>query len=145
MNKNPLTLITLLVALGLILSACASTGTTTNLAGTSWKLVSYGPAKNQTPAAPGIDTSLDFSADGQLKGNVGCNQFSGDYKVKGEKIVFGSLVSTLIACPEPQMTQESIVFQAMTGTASFEVKDNTLTIHDTSGTNSIKFSSVKNK
>ena len=144
MNKITLTLITLLVASALILSACASQGSS-SLAGTTWKLVSYGAVGNQILAAPGIATSLSFDADGQVSGNMGCNQFSGTYKVKSGKIVYGSLSSTLMACPEPQMTQESTSFQVMTGAVRFEVKDNTLTIYDASGATSIQFSNVVSK
>jgi heat shock protein HslJ len=145
MTKITLTIITLLVASGLILSACASKGASASLAGTSWKLVSYGPVGKQIPAAPGIKTSLGFGADGKVSGNVGCNQFSGNYEVKEGKIIFGLLASTLMACSEPQMTQESTSFQLMTGTVSFEVKGNTLAIYDASDGISIKFSGVENK
>ena len=137
--------ISFLVASGLILSACAANGPTDTLAGTFWKLVSYGKAENQTPAAPGIEKSLDFGSDGKVKGNVGCNQFSGNYELKNGKIDFGKLVSTLMACPEPQMTQERMVFQVMAGTASAEIRGNSLTISDASGANSIKLLSVNNK
>ena len=145
MTKITLTIIALLVASGLILSACASRGTSPSLAGTSWKLVSYGPVGKQIPATPGIKTSLGFGADGKVSGNVGCNQFSGNYEVKEGKIIFGLLASTLMACSEPQMTQESTSFQLMTGTVSFEVKGNTLAIYDASDGISIKFSGVENK
>jgi heat shock protein HslJ len=116
LNKITLTIITILVAAGLTLSACASQTTSPNLSGTSWALVSYGNKDNQTPDAPGIQMSLIFGADGQVSGNLGCNGFSGNYEVKGGKLVFGLLASTLMACPEPQMTQEGSAFQVLTGT-----------------------------
>ena len=70
MNKPTLTILTLLITLGLLLSSCGSQITPACLPGTSWKLVSYGPAGNQTPAASGIDTSLDFGKDGTVSGNL---------------------------------------------------------------------------
>ncbi|HEX7619781.1 MAG TPA: hypothetical protein VF359_01125, partial [Anaerolineales bacterium] len=60
MNKVTLTIITILLATGLTLSACASPTTSASLSGTSWVLVSYGRAGSQTPAASGIRTSLIF-------------------------------------------------------------------------------------
>jgi len=145
MKKISLTIIIILVASGFILSACTSNGTSAGLTGTSWRLVSYGTVKNLTPAAPGIETSLNLSEDGQASGNFGCNGFSGDYKVKNGTLVFGPLASTLMACAEPQMTQESTAFQVMAGTVGFEVEGNTLTIHDAGGTFAILLSRIENK
>ena len=145
MNKITLAIITLLVASGLILSACTSGGASADLKGTSWTLVSYGPAENQTPAAPGVETSLIFGTDGRVSGNLGCNSFGGNYEVKNGSLVFSQTISTMMACQEPQMTQESTAFQVMTGTVSFKLEGNTLTIYDTSGAIAIMFSSVASK
>ena len=145
MRKITLSNIALLVAAGLILSACASKGASAILAGTSWKLVSYGPVENQIPAALGVETRVYFGIDGQVSGSVGCNQFSGNYEEIGGKITFSMLVSTMMACPELQMTQESTAFQVMSGTVDFELEGNTLTIFDASGETSIMLSAVDNK
>ena len=144
MNKITLAIITILTASGLALSACASRGIISALAGTSWKLVSYGATGNQTPAAPGVESSLIFGSDGQVSGNLGCNGFGGEYEVKDGQLVLGPLVSTLMACPEPQMTQESTAFQVLTGTVLFEVAGDTLTIYDASGLIAITLSQVVN-
>ena len=145
MNKNPLTLLTILVAAGLLLSACTPAATSPDLAGSSWKLVSYGPAGNQTPAASGIPTSLTFGQDGQVSGNLGCNGFSGGYEMKGGTIVLGALASTLMACPEPQMTQEGIAFQVLAGTLPLELSGNTLTIHAASADLALTLARIENK
>jgi heat shock protein HslJ len=145
MKKAALFTVVFLISAGSFLSACGSKKTSADLSGTSWTLVSYGPTGSQTPAAPGIKTSLNFGNDGQVSGNVGCNGFSGSYEVKGGTIVFGPLAATLMACPEPQMTQEGTVFQVMSGTVHFEVAGNTLTIHDASEVNAITFTSIENK
>jgi heat shock protein HslJ len=143
LNKITLAIITFLVAAGSVLSACTAKGTSADLTGTSWKLISYGTAGNQTPAAPGIETSLTFGKYGQASGNLGCNSFSGDYEVKDGSIVFGLLASTLMECPEPQMTQEGTVFQVMIGTVRFEAAGNTLTIYDASGAIAITLSRIE--
>lgn len=129
MHKITLLLITILAASGILLSACNSNGTPADLAGTSWKLVSYGPADSQTPAAAGVETSLNFDKDGQVNGNLGCNEFAGDYSLKDGKIIFGMLAATEMACPDPQMTQESTAYQVMNGTVLYEVKGETLIIY----------------
>ena len=145
MNKITFTIITILAATGLVLSACASLGNPAGLAGTSWKLVSYGSAGNLTPAAQGVETSLIFGPDGQASGNLGCNGFSGGYEEKGGNIVFGPLASTLMACPEPRMTQEGTAFQVLTGTVNFELAGNTLTIYGASGAIFITLSLIENE
>jgi heat shock protein HslJ len=140
MKKITLTILVLLVATGMILSACASTVTTADPSGASWRLVSYGEAGKQTLAAAGIETSLVFGKDGKVNGNMGCNSFSGNYKLKGTNIIFSQTISTLMACPEPQMTQEGTAFQVMNGTARLQIDNNTLTIYAASGGNAITLS-----
>ena len=140
MNKLPLIFITLVVIAGLILSACASQGTSAGLTGTSWKLVSYGPVGKQTPAAAGIQTSLDFGKDGRVSGNMGCNSFGGNYQVRGGNIVFSQIVSTMMACQGPQMDQEGATLKVMNGTAHFQLDGNMLTIYAASGDNAITLS-----
>ena len=131
MNKSALSLITFLGACGLVLAACASAGTQAGLAGTSWKLVSYGPAG--TPAAPGIDTNLDFATDGTVNGNMGCNSFGGNFEVKNDTIVFSQVISTMMACQGPQMMQEGTAFKVMNGTVHFQISGKMMTIRAASG------------
>jgi heat shock protein HslJ len=144
MNKISLTILTILVASSLVLSDCVARTDPATLGGTSWTLVSYGSVDNQTPAAAGIQTRLIFSANGQVSGNLGCNSFSGNYEVKAGKLVFGPLASTLMACPEPQMTQESTAFQVLTGTVRFTVAGSALTIYDISSAIVLTLSRVAN-
>jgi heat shock protein HslJ len=145
MNKKLMAILTLLVFSGLILSACAEHGSSPSLAGSSWKLVSYGAAQNQTAATAGIQTNLDFGTDGNVNGNMGCNTFGGKYEVNNGAILFSQIASTLKACPEPQMTQEGTAFQVMDGSVRFEVEGDTLTIHAADSANAIKLSRMQSK
>jgi len=140
MNKVALTVITLLTISGMLLSACASQGFPTSLPGTSWKVVSYGPAGSQTPAAPGVDTNLDFGKDGTVNGNLGCNSFSGKYQVTNGNIIFSMMISTMMACLGPGFTQEGICLKIMNGTVRYTVAGNKLTLYAASGDNTITFS-----
>ncbi len=130
MNKLILILLPLMLVCALTLSACGSSDA---LAGTSWTLVSYGDPANPTAAVSGVDTNLDFAQDGTLGGSMGCNSFGGDYKVKGSQIVFGSLFSTMMACDEPLMSQETATFAVMSGTVDFAINGNNLTITSADG------------
>jgi heat shock protein HslJ len=139
MTKITLIPLTLLFVSGLLLSACASQGIQAGLPGTSWKLVSYGPAGKQTSAAAGIDTSLDFGKDGTVNGNLGCNSFSGNYQVTNGNIVFSMMISTMMACIGPQMNQEDAGLKIMNGTVRYTVAANKLTLFAAKGDNSITF------
>lgn len=125
MQKRILFILPLVLVAAAALSACASGN---SLAGTTWTLVSYGDAANPTGAAAGVDTSLTFNKDGTVGGNMGCNGFGGDYSIKGETITFGNLISTMMACEEPRMSQETTTFSVMNGEVAYAIDGSTLTL-----------------
>lgn len=114
-----------LLLVSLLLPACTSQEK--SLQG-SWSLTSYGPEGATTPAVPDSQASITFNDDGTLAGTSGCNGFGGEYSVDGDEIKFSGLVSTLMACEEPLMTQEGTVFKVLDGTASYKIDGDTLTI-----------------
>jgi heat shock protein HslJ len=133
MNQKLSITIPILIVTMILLAACSSTATPPSLSGTTWKLVSYGPLNGQVPAESGIETSLVFGSDGQASGNLGCNSFGGAFTQKDDQVTFGPLASTMMACPDPQMTQESTAFQVLTGSVKFKVDGDTLTITSSAG------------
>jgi putative lipoprotein len=94
----------------------------------AWKLTAYGPAGAPTPAVEGVDAGLTFNEDGTITGTSGCNGLGGDYSVTGDQITFGEFVSTLMACDDPIMAQEDAAHKVMTGTATYKIEGDTLTI-----------------
>ncbi len=126
-------LLTLLI-LALAISACSVQSTGQDPQGPSstlvgaWKLSAYGPADALTPAVEGVDAGLTFSDDGKVSGTSGCNGLGGDYAVDGNQITFGEFVSTLMACDEPIMAQEDAAHRILTGTATYEIEGDALTI-----------------
>lgn len=108
-----------------ILSACAARAST--LTGT-WKLIAYGPAESMTPAVSDADATLTFGDDGIVGGSSGCNSMGGEYQVQENEITFNEMTSTLMACEEPLMAQESVFTQVLNGAAEYEIEDNTLAI-----------------
>jgi heat shock protein HslJ len=137
MKKTPLFLISLFILAGLTLAACASVDV--SLAGTSWKLVSFGPKDSPTPALADAAATLTFDKDGKLNGNGGCNNFFGDYKVSGSQVTFGAVGATMMACVEPIMQQESAVVQVLAGTADAKIDGDTLTIVSSDGASVLVF------
>ena len=123
-------LLTVLV-IALAISACSSQNTeepAASLIGT-WKLTSYGPADSPSPAVEDTEAGLTFNNDGTVTGHSGCNGLGGNYAVEGnDQVTFSEIVSTLIACEEPLMTQETAVHQVLTDTATYQIDGNTLTL-----------------
>jgi heat shock protein HslJ len=119
-----------------MLAACSGANANSIVGG--WELVSYGPVAGQiTAASIDFNTFIDFDEDGELAGNVGCNSFGGDYKVDGNQITFGSIISTLMACEDPIGAQEAAVLQTFSGTATYDLNGDTLTITSEDGTTSV--------
>jgi heat shock protein HslJ len=118
-----------------IVAACGSTNSA-SITG-NWELLSYGSPSSQTTAVPDVATSIEFSSDGKLTGNVGCNGFGGDYKMDGDTITFGPIVSTMMACENPIAEQEFAVLKTFTETASYTLNADTLTVTSADGTSSV--------
>lgn len=110
----------------LAISACASEKPATLIG--SWELTAYGPVNSPTPAVSDAGAELTFNGDGTVTGNSGCNGFGGSYTVEGDQITFESITSTLMACEDARMAQESAVTQVLTGTAKYKIEGSTLTL-----------------
>ena len=131
MKKTPLLSITLFVLSILILSAC-SRAAPASVTG-QWTLVSYGDASSPTPAVPDVETSISFDEKGQFGGNVGCNSFGSEYKVDGDQIIFGSIVSTMMFC-DATSSQESAVLSTLSNqSVKYQVEGKQLTITSSDG------------
>lgn len=119
----------------LVLAACAG-GTSASITG-QWSLVSYGSASNQIPAAPDVDTSIEFGSDGQMNGNVGCNGFGGEYTMDGDTITFGPVMSTMMFCEGLVGEQEIGAITVFQESAKFVLDGDRLTITSADGNSMI--------
>lgn len=120
----------LVITISVLLTSCAGLSQNIDLEGTSWVLVRYA---NQPPI-PGTAPTLSFE-DGQVGGNASCNSFGGDVRLSGDRIEFGDLFWTLMACMDPEgvMEQEQ-AYMALLGQAQhFEVMGNQLVITTVGG------------
>lgn len=98
----------LLIALGLIVVfafgfSCSTTlgtptDTTTNeLTSTAWRLTKFdGKVIDSTTFAR--TPELRFWVGSKITGNDGCNLITGTYSVQGDKILFGNMAGTRMAC-----------------------------------------------
>jgi heat shock protein HslJ len=138
-KKNLLILFILTVAIAACGAPPATEVPSTSLVG-AWKLTSLGPVSSPVPALTGLEAGIAFNEDGTMAGNSGCNGFSGRYALDGDQITFSDLVSTLMACEEPVMQQENVMYLVLKDTASFEIDGSTLTV--TNGDNQLVFTST---
>lgn len=123
------------------LAACATqTQTPFTLAGSKWTLT--GMTQNGTMQQPvaGIQVTLEFSQDGQVTGNSGCNSYSGKFETQGEILKISSLASTLRACADANaMAFESGYQTGLAGAQTFQRTGNQLTIMFGNGTGKLEF------
>jgi heat shock protein HslJ len=113
----------ILLALGLMLSACAGSKT---LDKSKWVLQTL----NGQPALADSTVTINFE-DGKVTGSDGCNSFGGTYTINGDRFTIGTdMVSTLMACAEPVMAQSSAFYTALTNAATFTLDNNKLYLFD---------------
>jgi heat shock protein HslJ len=67
------------------------------LEGSRWRAVEL--AGKPTPAQdPAHEAYLEFQAGGRVSGSDGCNTLTGTYSLKGDRITFGQMAATQMAC-----------------------------------------------
>jgi heat shock protein HslJ len=97
------------------------------LAGT-WNLVSFGPADAPQAVLPEAPITLRFAADG-VSGNAGCNSYFGSFQFSAGSLTIGTLGSTMMACAENILAQETAYLQALQAATSYQVSGNQLLIN----------------
>jgi heat shock protein HslJ len=127
-----------LMSLTLIFSLAACSTGGANLGGSTWSLRSL----NGQPALEGITAGMIFGEDGSLTGKTGCNSFSTTYKTSGNQITISPAASTQMACPQPQMDQETAFYNALANAKTYNVQGTILNLIDASGTTVAAFDKV---
>ena len=100
------------------------------LENTSWKLVAVGnvPAI-ALPAAR--EASFMLHPDGhRLSGSGGCNRLLGKYELGVDTVTFAPAGTTMMACPEELMQQESDFVSALKMTTSYRISGDTLELRN---------------
>ncbi|MEU8029180.1 META domain-containing protein [Streptomyces sp. NPDC049099] len=102
------------------------------LTGIDWRVdsITAGGTTRHAPAA----ARLRIDEDGKAAGNLGCNQFSARATVHGDRITFGDLRTTRMACAPDRMDFERALARALTtGTLVAKADDGKLTLTDGDG------------
>jgi len=85
-----------------------------------WKLVELKGKTVKTTKA-----FIVFAPDYRINGNLGCNNFSGNFETNGKALKFSQLVSTRMMCLESMKVEDGFVV-ALNNTDNFKVKDGAL-------------------
>ena len=96
-----------------------------SLAGTRWRLADLAGS----PAADGIEATLEFADGGGVSGNASCNNFRGTATISGDAITFGPLATTRKMCDEATMAQETAYLAALGEALRYEMKGSDLLLH----------------
>ncbi len=80
----------------------------------------------------------------QASGSSGCNLYNTSYERGRRELNFGIVTSTARECelPEGVMNQETAYFNALEGTAAFQIKDQQLNLFNSSGNPLLVFDTV---
>ena len=133
---------TLVFVLGtMVLAACASGSA--SLEDRLWRMTAYrGADGKMVGTLPDVKTTAEFT-DGQVGGKAACNTYNGPYEVNGNKISFGLMMSTMMACPPSTMNQEMGYLGALEIAATFEVTEDSLTMFDADGEIALEFEPIE--
>lgn len=107
-----------ILPLALCVTACSTTpeessssGLPQRLTGTQWSVERIDG--NEPQGAP---LTVDFSFDGRVNGNAGCNTFSGPFIQTGPRVRIGDVLSTRMACADiARQQQESRLLAILNG------------------------------
>jgi heat shock protein HslJ len=93
-----------------------------------------------TPAVAGVDATLEFLAGDRVSGNGSCNRFTGTFKATDNRIAFGSLAGTRMACTsEPASAQETAYLKALTDAERFVLDGSSLQIFSRGQASPLRF------
>jgi heat shock protein HslJ len=99
-----------------------------------WNVTGYNTG-TQAVTSPIAGTTLTatFAATGEVGGNAGCNSYSGPYKLDGTSLTVGPLATTMMACDQKIMDQETAFLTALQTPTKVETSGATVTLRDASG------------
>lgn len=104
--------------------------TADGIAGRRWNVVEL----EGTELVPGADETLPYleldAAEGRVSGHGGCNRLSGSYELEGEKLRFGPVATTRMACAEDVMRREEAFLAALAATKRYQFDAGLLVLLD---------------
>jgi heat shock protein HslJ len=110
----------------------------------TWNLFNYNNGKGAIQSViAGSKTTAVFGSNGKLSGSGGCNEYSAVYTTPGTGgITITQPVSTMMACKEPVMQQETQYFSLLPTAAQYEISGDQLTLFNATGTKILIYKSA---
>jgi heat shock protein HslJ len=98
----------------------------------AWRVQSYNNGQGGIVSVlPDVQLTATFSEDGTVNGNAGCNAYRGPYTIAGDRITFGSIISTRRAClSQPLTEQERAFLAALSASTTYDLVGDRLTLRD---------------
>ncbi|HEU5472404.1 MAG TPA: META domain-containing protein [Actinophytocola sp.] len=97
------------------------------LEGTHWQVDTLMSGDIATSTPSGATATLEFK-DGTLNLNTGCNTGSGSYQLLGDKIRFGPIATTKMACEPELMALETAIVTVLDGIVDHTIDADVLTL-----------------
>jgi len=100
------------------------------LENTSWKLVAVGNMPAIALSAPREASFTLHTDDHRLSGSGGCNRLLGKYELAADALKIAPAGTTMMACPEDLMHQESDFVSALKMTTTYKVSGDSLELRN---------------
>ena len=89
-------------------------------------------------------TTIEFTDDGRVDGDTGCNRYFGSVEITETGVSFGPLAGTRKMCVPALMDQEQSFFQAMSSVSKWEIAETGLLhLRDVDGAGQLRASRVE--
>jgi len=105
-----------------VMAGCAAA----RLEDTHWYLTMLGDTPMRGP------TMILYPKERRVSGSGGCNSFDGSYELDGDRLTFGPLASTRMACPKGMDTEQAF-HEAMGRVSGWKIEGQHLELFDTAG------------
>ncbi|MGW8883476.1 META domain-containing protein [Streptomyces sp. NPDC055749] len=96
-----------------------------------WSVESLTVDGKKSTAPAGAHVEIDPK--GRATGNLGCNHYTADARIEGDKVTLGQGTTTEMACEKDVQDFENAMSRAFTGTLKAAVVNKTLTLTTTKG------------
>jgi heat shock protein HslJ len=106
----------------------------TPLIGTEWRATAINDGRAAVVSVlEGTTVSMLLAPEGDASGSGGCNRWGGRFERDGDRLRFGAIATTLMACPEPVMSQEDAFHAALGRVASWSIDGDRLQLRSQDG------------
>lgn len=107
---------------------------------TTWRLVAYRSGDALAELVESARPARFRFEEGQVSGSGGCNRLMGTYELNGDAIAIDPrMAATMMACPDPIMTQEQSVGTAIGKVGRFRIEGELLELQDADGQPLLRF------